>query len=276
VIEASLPSAVSLPPILTPSAGPMTRYAAILFDMFDTLVRLDRDRLPAARIGGREVRSSVPKLHGIARSVLPGVGLEVFYDAFLWSYQEAERLRADDHREVSARERLSLFYRRVGADPAGIASSVTEDLLAAHMACLANAAEPMPGQAELLDWLGGRFRLGVVSNFDYTPTVQRILAECGILGRFETVVVSDTVGWRKPHPDIFERALADMGVRAADCLFVGDRPDIDVVGAKGVGMAVAWLNPERAPLPPGLPTPDLDLAALADLRPALEPGSQGP
>jgi HAD superfamily hydrolase (TIGR01509 family) len=252
----------------------MTRYAAVLFDMFDTLVRLDRGRLPAARIGGREVRSSVPKLHGIARSVLPGVGLEVFYDAFLWSYQETDRLRAENHREVSARERLALFYRRVGVDPTGISSSVTDDLLAAHMACLANAAEPMPGQAELLDWLGGRFRLGVVSNFDYTPTVQRILAEAGILGRFETVVVSETVGWRKPHPDIFERALADMGVRAADCLFVGDRPDIDVAGAKGVGMAVAWLNPGRDPLPPGLPAPDFDLAALADLRPALEPGSQ--
>ncbi len=248
----------------------MPPYAAVLFDMFDTLVRLDRGRLPAAHIGGREVRSSVPKLHGIARSVLPGVSLETFYDAFLWSYQEADRLRAEDHREVSARERLTLFYRRVGADPAAIASEVTEHLLATHMACLANVAEPMPGQSELLDWLGGRYRLGVVSNFDYTPTVERILAEARILDRFETVIVSDAVGWRKPHPGIFERALADMGVGAADCLFVGDRPDIDVAGAKGVGMAVAWLNPGREPLPPGLPVPDLDLAGLADLRSALD------
>jgi putative hydrolase of the HAD superfamily len=249
----------------------MARYAAVLFDMFDTLVRLDRGRLPAARIRGREVRSSVPRLHGIARPALPGVELEAFYDAFLWSYQEADRLRAEGHREVSARERLRLFYQRVGANAAAISPDVTEDLLATHMACLANAAEPMPGQTELLDWLGGRYRLGVVSNFDYTPTVRRILEEGGILGRFETVVVSDTVGWRKPHPDIFGRALADMGVGAAECLFVGDRPDIDVAGAKGVGMAVAWLNPGRDPLPPGLPAPDLDLAGLADLRLALEP-----
>ena len=33
----------------------MGRYSAVLFDMFDTLVRLDRNRLPAARIGNREV-----------------------------------------------------------------------------------------------------------------------------------------------------------------------------------------------------------------------------
>lgn len=250
-------------------------YTAVLFDMFDTLVRLDRRRLPAAHIGGREVRSSVPELHSVAAPVLPGVGLQAFYEAFLWSYEEAERQRADTHEEVPAHRRLELFYRRVGADPAAIPRGVTERLLATHMACLAGAAEAMPGQAELLAWLKGRYRLAVVSNFDYTPTVRRILAEGGILACFETVVVSDAVGWRKPRPDIFERALAEMGVEPGECLFVGDRPEIDVAGAKGVGMAAAWLNVARAPLPPGLPPPDLELVGLADLRSALETRPKG-
>jgi HAD superfamily hydrolase (TIGR01509 family) len=253
----------------------MARYAAVLFDMFDTLVRFDRERLPAASIGGREVRSSAPQLHAIAAAALPGVGLEAFYDAFLWSYKEAERLRADTHEEIPARRRLDIFYRRVGADPAAIPPEVTDRLLATHMACLAAAALPMAGQAELLDWLRGRYRLGVVSNFDYTPTVRRILADGGILDRFETVIVSDAVGWRKPRPVIFERALADLGVEAAECLFIGDRPEIDVAGAKGVGMAAAWLNVGRAPLPPGLPAPDADLPGLAGLRPVLETGRKG-
>ena len=250
-------------------------YTAVLFDMFDTLVRLDRNRLPAARVGSREVRSSVPHLHGIAAHALPGVELEAFYDAFLWSYQEAERLRAETHEEVPAHRRLELFYRRVGTDPARVPPEVTERLLATHMRCLVGVAEAMPGQADLLDWLSPRYRLGVVSNFDYTPTVRRILTDAGILGRFETVVVSDTVGWRKPHPVIFEQALADMGLTPSECLFVGDRPDIDVVGAKGIGMAAAWLNVQRAPLPGGLPAPDLDLAGLADLRTALETRPKG-
>ena len=253
----------------------MRRYTAVLFDMFDTLVRFDRDRLPAVQIGGKEVRSSVPELHRVAAAALPGVGLETFYHAYLWSYQEAERLRAETHEEVPAHRRLQLFYRRVGADPAAIPPALTERLLATHMACLTGVAEPMPGQEALLDWLSGRYRLAVVSNFDYTPTVRRILSESGILGRFETVVVSDTVGWRKPRPDIFQRALADMGLGAGECLFVGDRPDIDVAGAKGVGMAAAWLNPGRVPLPPGSPAPDLDLAGLSDLRPALETRPKG-
>jgi HAD superfamily hydrolase (TIGR01509 family) len=250
----------------------MARYAAVLFDMFDTLVRLDRNRLPAVHIDGREVRSSVPKLHGIAAELLPGLELEPFFHAFFWSYKEADRLRALNHEEVPAQRRLELFYGRVGLDPAAVPAAVTNAFLDTHMACLASVAEPMPGQGALLDWLRDRYRLAVVSNFDYTPTVQRILTEGGILSRFETVVVSDTVGWRKPRPDIFQRALDDMAIDARDCLFVGDRPDIDVVGAKEMGMAAAWLNPDREALPPGLPAPDLDLAGLADLRRALEGG----
>ena len=72
------------------------------FTEYDTLVRLDRNRLPAVQIGGREVRSSVPQLHPIAAPVLHGVGLETFYDAFLWSYQEADRFRAESHEEIPA------------------------------------------------------------------------------------------------------------------------------------------------------------------------------
>ena len=253
----------------------MAPYSAVLFDMFDTLVRFDRGRLPAATIGGREVRSSVPMLHDVAAAALPGVGLETFHDAFFWSYQEAERIRADTHVEVPAHRRLEIFYRRMGVDPATVPRAVTERLLLTHMTCLASAAEPMPGQEELLDWLRGRYRLGVVSNFDYTPTVHRILMEGGILGRFETVVVSDEVGWRKPRPVIFQRALAAMGLRPEECLFIGDRPEIDVAGAKAMGMAAAWLNPDRAPLPPGLPAPDLDISGLAELRRALEPHPKG-
>ena len=250
----------------------MTRYAAVLFDMFDTLVRLDRGRLPAARIGGREVRSSVPKLHGIARSVLPGVGLEVFYDAFLWSYQEADRLRAENHREVSARERLALFYRRVGVDPAGIC--VLGDRATSWPPTWpASRTPPSPCPDRRSSWTG--WEAGSAWASSRTSTTRRPSSassrKAGSSADSRRWSSRTTVGWRKPHPDIFERALADMGVRAADCLFVGDRPDIDVAGAKGVGMAVAWLNPGRDAPAAGAPGP-----GPRPRRPGRPPAGTGP
>jgi putative hydrolase of the HAD superfamily len=238
--------------------------------MFDTLVRLDRERLPACRIAGREVRSSAPVLHAILAPLWPEVGLEAFYEALLWSYQEAERQRGETHREVPAQERLGLLYGRLGVPPEAVPAAVTERLLATHMACLAAVARPMPGQPSLLARLHGDYRLGVVSNFDYSPTVRLILEQGGTLSRFETVVVSDAVGWRKPHPTIFEAAVRDMGVAPGECLFVGDRPDIDVLGAKAMGMGAAWLNVARDPLPPGLAAPDFDVGGLAELQEILD------
>ena len=74
----------------------------------------------------------------VAAPLLPGVGLEAFYDAFLWSYQEAERLRAESHEEVPAAPAASSSSTAAsGADPAAIPPALTERLLATHMACLA-------------------------------------------------------------------------------------------------------------------------------------------
>jgi putative hydrolase of the HAD superfamily len=50
-------------------------------------------------------------------------------------------------------------------------------------------------------------------------------------------VFSSEVGWRKPHPAIFERALDALGVAAGEALFVGDKLATDVAGAAALGMA---------------------------------------
>jgi FMN phosphatase YigB (HAD superfamily) len=248
----------------------MPRYRAVLFDMFDTLVRFNRDRLPRLELDGRQVRSSVARLYPEAAAALPGVTVDAFYEAFLGAYRDAEQRREVDHREIPAPERFQFCYARLGVDPARVPPGLTERLIQLHMACLADVAEPLPGRPELLEWLAGRYRLALVSNFDYTPTVRRILELEGIIDCFEAILVSDVVGWRKPSPRIFQAAFEHLGVRAADCLFVGDRPELDVAGAKGVGMDVAWLNPGGEAFPQGLPAPDYTLDCLGALRGVLE------
>src|SRR5262249_55474385 len=101
------------------------------------------------------------------------------------------------------------------------------------------------------------------------PTALAILRAAGIADHFETIVVSDTVGWRKPAPLIFRQTLEGMGLEPADALFVGDRIDIDVAGAHGMGMDSAWINPDAEPVPAGLKPPTYELRDLADLRPIL-------
>jgi HAD superfamily hydrolase (TIGR01509 family) len=243
----------------------------VFFDLFDTLVHFDRRRLPAVEIGGRSVRSTVGALHAVLAVQAPGVSLERCYDALLASWQEAERLRAIDHREVPAATRFADFLVRLGLDPAALPDGFAVALMETHRRELTNAAHFPAHHAPLLRRLAQDHRLAVVSNFDYAPTALGILEEAGVADVFATIVVSDQVGWRKPRPDIFEAALGAVGVAAAQTLFVGDRADIDVAGARGVGMDAAWVNPEGGPLPAGLPTPTYEIRDLAELASIVAP-----
>ena len=82
-------------------------------------------------------------------------------------------------------------------------------------------------------------------------------------------MISDEIGWRKPNPTIFHEALRRLSLEPSEVLFVGDRAEIDVFGAKRVGMTAAWVNPDRAPLPGGAPAPDIEIQALSELAPFL-------
>lgn len=246
-------------------------FSAVLFDLFDTLVLFDRNRLPEVQINGTSVRSSAGHLFSILAPHAQGVDLSRFFEALVWSWQEAERIRAVDYREVGAPERFGLLFRRLELDPARIPPEALDALLETHARCLAQAAEFPSAHRDLVARLSPRYRLGIVSNFDYAPTARRILDRERIAGFFETVVVSADVGWRKPKATIFEAALSRLGIGPRDALFVGDRAEIDVLGAKQVGMAAAWLNPDGKPVPTGIPEPEYTLASLADLGRILTP-----
>jgi HAD superfamily hydrolase (TIGR01549 family) len=240
--------------------------SAILFDLFDTLVLLDRNRLPEVLINGKARRTTAGHLHDAFQPFAPGVSLEDFVDGLFWSWQEAERIRGEAHREVTAPERFGMMFGRLGLGQGKLPGEALDILLATHMRELSKAVVFPEHHRALLRALKERHRLAVVSNFDYTPTARHVLEREGVANLFETIVVSDEVGWRKPKPVIFERALEHLAIRPGQALFVGDRADIDVAGAQAVGMASAWINREASALPEGMKPPEYEIRDLGELE----------
>ena len=76
--------------------------------------------------------------------------------------------------------------------------------------------------------------LGLISNIDRDMTTT--FNELGLSLLLQVMVTSQEVGFNKPQPQIFQEALKRAGVRASEAIYVGDQYQIDVVGAKGVGM----------------------------------------
>jgi putative hydrolase of the HAD superfamily len=94
-------------------------------------------------------------------------------------------------------------------------------------------------------------RLGLVSNaFDPGWLLHRDLEQMGLAQRLDFSVFSSEVGMRKPHPEIFERALEALEVDPDRALFVGDRLYEDVRGAAEVGMTTVqalWFRVDEHP-----------------------------
>ena len=106
-------------------------------------------------------------------------------------------------------------------------------------------------------------RLGIVSNWD--SRLLGILEAVGLAEQMDCVVISACAGVRKPGPQIFERALENLGVEAGRTLMVGDSLTDDVEGARAAGLLPLLIARGPEEPPPGVP-------AVTDLRQLLGPG----
>lgn len=126
-----------------------------------------------------------------------------------------------------------------------------------------NAVEVYAEAHALLDGLRDRYRVGAITNGN--ADVHRI----GVAHYFDFVVTAAEAGAAKPHPDIFQSALAAAAVPAHEAVHVGDDPARDVLGASRIGMRTVWVNPTLEPWPGGQ-VPDAVVRTVGELEAVLE------
>ncbi|MED3818922.1 MULTISPECIES: HAD family hydrolase [Priestia] len=81
--------------------------------------------------------------------------------------------------------------------------------------------------------------LGMITN-GFTDFQWMNIKALGIDHYFDTILVSEQEGIKKPHKDIFLRALKALDVSAEESVYIGDHPENDVLGARGAGMHAVW------------------------------------
>jgi len=94
---------------------------------------------------------------------------------------------------------------------------------------LVSSAPPL-----LRDLRARGLKVAIVSNWH--AGLHRIVSSVGLADLVDFVVCSADVGFRKPHPEIFQVALRQGSVPPSAVVHVGDTWDEDVVGAEAVGI----------------------------------------
>ena len=129
--------------------------------------------------------------------------------------------------------------------------------------------ELYPDVAPTLERLARIGRLAVVSNID-----DDLFAMTPLGRTFDLVCTAERARGYKPDGTLFRYLLAQasrqFAVNRDEILHCGQSQFTDMVGAKPLGLTVAWINRRSVALDPSVPKPDHVFPDLASLSPFVE------
>jgi FMN phosphatase YigB (HAD superfamily) len=184
---------------------------AVTFDLFGTLVAVDRPEDPAAAVAAelRERGVAVP-------DDWPAAYAELHVDA-----PEGAEVPLPAH--VAA----ALRSRDVGV-PANAARRAVVAAFDPAVRTRAGAVDAVTAAAEYGP-------VGLLSNCSVPELVTRTLVRSALdRASFDAIVTSVGCGWRKPHPKAFETVAGELGIETEGLVHVGDDPATDG-GVEAVG-----------------------------------------
>ncbi|MCW3995085.1 MAG: HAD family hydrolase [Candidatus Bathyarchaeota archaeon] len=203
---------------------------AVIFDYIGTLVNCRNYSMTTSR----------QKLY----NALVAEGFDVAKDRFLAAYIEAHekyrKVRYEQFKEVTnaiwVSEALCSLGYKVTADDSHVRAALNvffQDFI--------DTLELRDGAKQLLREVAEECKVGLISNFTHAPVIHRSLRKVGIDRYFNSIVVSDENGWRKPDRRIFQDALNRLRIEARDAVYVGDSPIEDIKGAKEAGLKTIFI-----------------------------------
>jgi len=206
---------------------------AVLFDMFDTIMLIEKDP-----------EFYMPSLKRMY-SYLCGQGVDVSFERFEQTYiTERNKLfaTADLHlEEPHFNVRVAATLRALGYD-FDVSSPVVAAATCEFCEEFSKYVKIDADAEATLKALRRKYRLGMISNFAIPECVFKLLKTSGIDTFFDVIIVSGAVNRRKPHEEIFKTTLQLMGLTAEEAVFVGDTIDADIEGAKSVGMSAVYIE----------------------------------
>lgn len=216
------------------SASPsdMTLPKAVLLDLDDTI--LD-DSGHAVRCWQEACCAHAPDLGGVDPVLLQ----EAIERVRWWYWSDAERHRV-------GRLDLLAAYRevvRLACDRMGLPRSPVADRIAEHYRARKDEEiRPFAGAIETVRWLrAAGCRLALLTNG--AAAAQRSKVErFGLAELFDVVLIEGELGFGKPDPRVYVRALADLGVEPPDAWMVGDNHEWDVAAPQRQGIFGIWVD----------------------------------
>ncbi len=199
---------------------------AVSFDFWNTIA--------CARLGTAMVKVRHDAVVAACEACEVEVGAELLASALeevTASYERSWSVGTHFHPDEGA----EMLVRALGVEGAARETVAEAFLTAGRGAKLELSPDIRPCLEELRE---RELSIGIVCDVGFSggELLRELLDREGLLGHFSGWAFSDEVGHYKPSPQIFEAALAALGVQPAEAMHVGDLRRTDIAGAKAVGM----------------------------------------
>lgn len=134
-----------------------------------------------------------------------------------------------------------------------------------YFEALAKGGTPYPGALSLLERLGKRYAVYIITNGNAVTARTRI-RNSGVLPLVKGYFISEAVGVGKPDPAYFAYVFDHIpGFDKEHALVIGDSLTSDIQGANNAGLDSLWYCPALSAPPPHAAQPTYTAASYADI-----------
>ena len=217
--------------------------------MFNTVALWEQSRIPTFEWEGKEIRSTNRATYQLLLDYREDISFSDYHLACHNITAQLQKTKRDKGIEVSSTQRYFTILESLTFAQPTVMRDLADLAATAHMTILEQATTIPDAHIKTLKSLSEQYKIGLVSNFDDTKTAKKILNEHQIESFFQSVVISEEFGYRKPSPSIFKAALSNLATYPKEALFVGDSWDEDVIGATSSGIDAIWVNPTKLTTP---------------------------
>jgi len=234
---------------------PLTRPTAILIDLDDTILDTTRS---ADRLWTQAAHAFAERMGHPAAAID-----EAIRKAREWYWSDPKRNqvgRLDLFR--SRRDAVHNGFQRLGINNLPLA----EEFATFYSDRRVGVMQPFDGAIEAIETLRSRgFQLGMITN-GKGETQREKVTRFNLEPHFDAVLIEGEFGKGKPHRDVFEHVLDQLGVNASETWMVGDNLDWEVGAPQKLGMTGVWLDWKNQGLPANTGVqPDLIVQSLSEL-----------
>lgn len=201
------------------------KYKLVLFDADGTLFDFEKASEQAIKRGFEKFK--IGSWNSEAMAIYRKVNKQI-WDEFELKLISASNLKT---------ERFRKFFIEISAE--NIDPKEFSDF---YLLSLSQSTDLIEGAEDLVKWCYGKFKIGIITNG--LTAVQKPRFNNSILDKyFEHYIISEEIGFVKPHPEIFDYSFNKFGhIDKSSAIIIGDNLTSDIKGGNDYGIDTCWIN----------------------------------